>query len=120
MLTLLNTFFINASLVVNTGLDRTAEVARLPRTSGSSDAIATRIGEIIGLALSFVGIVFLILMIYGGYTWMTARGDSEKIKSAKQTITNAVIGLIIIGLAYGITTFVINAVAGPATPGGAS
>jgi hypothetical protein len=50
----------------------------------------------------------MILMIYGGYNWMTAAGDEQKIDKAKDTIRAAMIGLIIIIAAYAISIFVIS------------
>ncbi|MBU0636943.1 hypothetical protein KKH16_01905 [Patescibacteria group bacterium] len=56
--------------------------------------------------MSFLGVVFLILIIYAGFTWMTAGGDEEKINKAKDTIQRAIIGLIIILCSYAITIFI--------------
>lgn len=96
-----------AALAVNTGLETTADVAGL-RTSSVN--IPERIGQIIGIALSLVGVVFLVLMVYGGFIWMTAGGESEKIKKAKGIIMNAVIGIVIVLAAYAITFFVLDQV----------
>lgn len=65
-------------------------------------------GAIIGTFLSFLGIIFLCLIIYGGFLWMTSAGNEGKVIRAKQTLTQAVIGLIIILSAYSITYFVFN------------
>lgn len=67
---------------------------------------ATIIGQIIGAVLAFVGILFLVLMIYGGLLWMTARGNQEQVTKAKDLIIASVIGLIIILSAYAITAYV--------------
>lgn len=64
------------------------------------------IGRIIGAVLSLLGVIFLILMIYGGFIWMTARGNETKVTEAKDLITSALIGLIIVLAAYAITAFV--------------
>jgi hypothetical protein len=45
-------------------------------------------------------------MIYGGVTWMTARGEGKKVETAQGAIQAAVIGLIIISAAYAITAFI--------------
>jgi len=58
--------------------------------------------------LSLLGIIFLVLIIYAGFNWMTAQGDEEKVTLAKNTLTRAIIGLIIITAAYSITYFVFN------------
>lgn len=67
------------------------------------------VGNIINVVLSLMGIIFVSLMVYSGYNWMTSVGDQTKIKKAQETIQKAIIGLVIILMAYGITQFVINA-----------
>jgi hypothetical protein len=67
------------------------------------------IGALIGTALSFVGIIFLMLIIYAGFLWMTSAGNDEKVLAAKKVLTNATIGLIIIVASYSITRFVFEA-----------
>lgn len=94
---------------IETGLNTTANVAGF-NTAGGSQDLAGRIGAIVGIILSFVGVIFLILMIYGGFLWMTAGGESDKIKKAQSLITNALIGLVIIAAAYAITSFVLTRV----------
>lgn len=68
--------------------------------------LSTRAGVIIGIILSFVGVIFLVLMIYAGLMWMTAQGNQERVNKAKDLMINAVIGLIIVMAAYAITSFV--------------
>ncbi len=70
--------------------------------------------KIIVPALSLVGIIFLILMIYAGFLWMTAGGKPDNTTKAKDMMIRAVIGVIIIAAAYAVTNFVFNAVQGPA------
>src|SRR3989338_3730464 len=71
--------------------------------------------NIIQVVLGFVGIIFLLLVIYGGFQWMIGGrdGNEENIRKAKQTITTAAIGLIVIlaaySLTYYITTYVLQA-----------
>ena len=66
------------------------------------------IGRIIQIALSLLGIIALVLVIYGGFLWMTSSGDEEKITRAKQLLKNALIGLIIILSSWAITTFILS------------
>jgi len=68
--------------------------------------LATKAGEVIGMILSFVGVIFLALVIYGGITWMTAGGNDQKVEKAKTIIIDATIGLIIVLSAYAITSFI--------------
>jgi hypothetical protein len=62
----------------------------------------------IALVLSFVGVIFVILIIYSGIVWMTAQGNDEKVNSAKKIMTDSIIGLIIVIAAYAITYFVLE------------
>jgi cbb3-type cytochrome oxidase subunit 3 len=89
------------------GLGKTATEAGL--TGGGGD-VAVLAGRVVGTALSMIGVLFFILMIYGGFLWMTARGNEQQTDKAKQTITAAVIGMIIVLSSYAITTFVFQAV----------
>jgi Type IV secretion system pilin len=65
------------------------------------------IGNIIKTTLGLIGILFLILIIIGGFQWMTAGGNEETITKAKQRIINSTIGLVVVLLAYAISYFII-------------
>ncbi len=75
-----------------------------------TQSVLTTIGTIISVILGFIGVVFLILLIYSGWVWMTAGGEEERIKKAKRTLINATIGIIITFSAYAIASFVLNAI----------
>ncbi|MFA5248461.1 MAG: hypothetical protein WC415_04530 [Patescibacteria group bacterium] len=66
------------------------------------------IGRIIGVVLSFLGIVFFVLILVAGWRWMMAQGNEAEIDKAKQTMIAAVTGLIIVLAAYAITAFIGN------------
>ena len=107
-------FFSTPTHAVNQksyGTEDTALEARLFRYKGES--IQTRIGKIIGAALSLTGIIFFILAVYAGFLWMTARGDETQAKKARDTIIMAVTGLVIILGAYAITDFVFSSIEPP-------
>jgi amino acid transporter len=72
--------------------------------------------QIIQVALGFLAIIFLILIIFAGFRWMTASGNEEQVKKATKTITAAVIGLVVVLAAYTITYFIFNQL--PFTGGG--
>lgn len=65
------------------------------------------IASIVQYLLSFLGVIFVILIIYAGFLWMTARGDSEQVAKSKQILIDAVIGLIIVLSSYIITTTIL-------------
>lgn len=75
------------------------------------------IGRVINQALGLLGIITVVLIIYGGFLWMTAMGNNEQIEKAKKLITNAVIGLVIILAAYSITYFVVGSIINGTTGG---
>lgn len=64
------------------------------------------VASVIKGILALLGIVFLILMISAGFLWMTSGGESKKVEQAQGIIKTAIIGLVIVLLAYAITTFV--------------
>jgi hypothetical protein len=72
----------------------------------ASNFIQTKAGQIIGTILSFVGVIFLILMIYAGITWMVSGGNEQQVTKAKGMMVNSIIGIIIVFAAYAIISFV--------------
>lgn len=77
--------------------------------TGGKIGVEGMISLAITTILTFVGVIFLVLAIYGGYTWMIARGNEQEVEKAKQIIQNAVIGLVVVLAAYAISWFIINA-----------
>ena len=67
------------------------------------------IGNVIQVLLSVLGIIFVVLVVYAGFLYLTDSGDSTKVKKAKTLLTQSVIGLVIIVAAYAISAFVIDA-----------
>ena len=74
--------------------------------------IQDKVGQAIGIILSFVGTAFLLLMIYAGILWMTAQGNEKQVTTAKDLMINAAIGIIIVFAAYAITSFIGNNLVG--------
>lgn len=58
--------------------------------------------------LGLVGTIFVVLIIYAGFKWMTSGGNEKEITAAKQTLQSSVVGLVIIVLAYAIAATVIS------------
>ena len=71
---------------------------------------STTIGDLINVALTFIfpiaGILLLIFLVFAGYQWLTSGDNPKSLASAKQRLTYAIAGFIIIFLAYWITVFV--------------
>ncbi len=64
------------------------------------------IARIISVFLGLLGIIFTVLIFYAGYRWMTAGGNEDKVKQAKDQLTTGVIGLAIILASLAISHFV--------------
>lgn len=95
------------------GLQNTAVgTGHITDSSAKPKSAIEVIGQVVQVILSFLGVIFLILMIYGGYLWMLASGNEQQIDKAKNLIKSAIAGLVIVLLAYIITAFVGNAIMG--------
>jgi len=75
--------------------------------TGTTD-IRITIARIIRTAMSLLGIIAVLIILYGGFKWMTSAGSDEAVGDAKKIITAGIIGLVIILTAYAIASFVIN------------
>ena len=76
------------------------------------------IARIINIALLFLGVIAVGLIIYAGFLWMTSGGNEDKIDKAKNTLKNAIIGLVIILSAWGIVSFIMSRLLGATGNGG--
>lgn len=62
----------------------------------------------IQVSLTFLGVIFVVLIMFSGYQWMTAGGNEENVKKAKKRLTNAVIGLFIVLASWSISYFILR------------
>ena len=83
-------------------------VAGSQTLTGSNGLIA----NVIRLLLLVSGALAVVFVIYGGYQYITAGGNEEQAESGKKTLINAIIGVVVIILAYVIINVVINTIAG--------
>jgi len=65
--------------------------------------------NVINILLGFLGIIAVVLVLAGGFMWMTAAGNEDKVAQAKQVMSAGIIGLIIVLAAFGIAKFVVDA-----------
>ncbi len=82
-------------------------VAGKAGVSGQAD-IGVVVANIIKWGLSAVGLIFFVMVFYGGFMWMIARGNEQKVEKSRGVVTSAAIGLVIVLSAYAITAFVGN------------
>jgi len=106
-----NFFIIKTAVLAKPlqGSVRTQDAAFLAEAGFTSSSVGDVAALAIEAFLGLLAIIFIILILYAGFNWMTAAGDEQKVTKAKDTIYRAVIGLIITLAAFSITYFVFNA-----------
>lgn len=73
---------------------------------GTKDLEAT-IAGIVNIVLGFLGILATLIILLGGFKWMTSQGNTEKVDEAKKMIGAGVVGLVVILVAYAVARFVL-------------
>lgn len=95
-----------------------AQLVGAPVPSGTSSGdLASVILNIINYVLAIVGVIALAYLIYGGFRYITSGGNEDTVSDAKNIIINAVIGIIVIGVAAAVVNFVIRGVGGSVPAG---
>ena len=112
-------FLLNTYIVLAGDGEGGAGTVTLPNPLGGTDAsdINVLIGQVINGVLGVVGSLALIMFIYGGFTWMTAAGSSEKVTKGKDILVWAVIGLIIIFMSYAFVRLILADILGGSASG---
>lgn len=78
---------------------------------GSRDP-RTMAAQLINVILTLLGVIAVVIVLLGGFKWMTAAGNEDKVGEAKKILAAGVIGLVIILAAWGIARFALNALIG--------
>lgn len=84
------------------------------RDIGDGDIINVAL-RVIQYVVGLVGIILLIMFIYGGIMYMTAASNEEQAGKAKKVLTYAVIGIVIVAFSFVITEFIVRALSGDNT-----
>jgi len=89
------------NLITQATIDFTAgaEAADLP---GASTDFAGWLGRILGFALVIAALLVFMYLIWAGIDWISAGGDSSKIQKARERITGAIVGIIVLAASVGI------------------
>lgn len=110
------------AVVLSQGLKEAG--GKLGAMSGQGVALSGNFGGVTGtvvaMALSLVGTIFFVLMIYGGFVWIKSAGREDEITRAKKIVITAIVGLAVVLSSYAITNFVLNRLAGQPATGGNS
>lgn len=112
-----------ASLVIAMALTATSFVSAQSADNllwgGTQEEVGNKIGlgnedprviaaSLINVILGFLGIIAVVIVLMGGFRWMTAGGNEDKIGEARGLLSAGVIGLIIILASWGLAQFVVN------------
>ena len=98
-----------------TSVEAGAAAARadgMPAELIGDSGVFTRLTNTVLMA---VGLISVIMLIFGGLRYITSGGDAKKVTDAKNTILYAIIGLVICVLSYAIVNFVITTIGGAST-----
>lgn len=93
---------VNAAVTGNEGECAT------PTSGGQSNSLADIAKKIVNLLSVVVGVVAVIMIIVGGFRYITSGGESSNVSGAKNTLIYAIVGLIIVALAQFIVHFVLS------------
>jgi type IV secretory pathway VirB2 component (pilin) len=85
-----------------------ASKINVPQPTNPDTALTDTVVKVINIVLGLLGLIAVIIILIGGFEWMTAGGDDAKTKHAKDRMIQGLIGLVIIFLAYAIASFVIS------------
>jgi hypothetical protein len=100
---------IDKNLRCGANLDATLDDCDDVVTSGTTQ-VNSLISTVINIFSLVVGVVAVIMIIVGGFRYITSGGDSNNVSAAKNTILYAIIGLVIVALAQFIVRFVLERV----------
>jgi hypothetical protein len=85
---------------------------------GQTDDLKGTIANIINIVLGFLGIVAVIIILFGGFKWMTAAGNEDQVSQARTMIVQGIIGLFVVFAAWAIASFVIGQLQSATSNGG--
>ena len=108
---------VGAALVPSAAVyadDISGEISKGVSGTGLTDDTDLKdiVKKVVNTILYVVGILSVVMMIFGGIQYTTSAGDQAKVTKAKNTILYGLVGLVVSLLAVAIVNFVINAVTG--------
>src|SRR5688572_21229187 len=107
-------FFVFANIVPATAFaDAKSEICKGIETASGSGcntgtSLSTVVGNIINIFSIIIGVVAVIMIMFSGFKYITAGGDSGSVSSAKNTLIYAIIGLVVVALSQTIVRFVLD------------
>lgn len=79
-----------------------------PKATGTRESLLSIVSESLTVFYSFVGVVFVVLVIYSGFLWMTARGNADQVERAQGYLKNLIFGIIILFGAFIVTREIVT------------
>lgn len=74
--------------------------------SGEEVTLGSIVGNYVTVFLGFVGTIAFVVFLYGGFLWLTARGNEDQVADAKKYLFNGTIGIVVIVFAYAAAYFI--------------
>jgi len=99
----------------NSGFQDVTDTAYGTKVKVSETTFTVALLEALNFLLTFLAVVFFVLLVYSGYLWMTARGHEEQVEKSKKITREVIIGLLLIITARIITEFILIAFSGAVT-----
>lgn len=90
------------------GVSGTADDVDSAVCKSTADDANSLINTIVNLMIFFIGVVAVIVIIVSGFTYVTSNGNKEQVTKAKNTLTYAIVGLVVAILAYAIVNWVLD------------
>ncbi len=85
---------------------------RIPIEGYGSNSPEEIVIQLINWVLGILALIAVVLILIGGFKWMTAAGNEEKVEGAKKLIIAAIIGMVIVLAAWGISLYAVSILAG--------
>lgn len=102
---------VSAQDQVSQGLNNPSLRILFPmRGPGGAISVPMLIAAIIQILLLISGAIAVLFVVIGGFFWMTSAGNEEQAEKGKKTLTNAIIGIVVVILSYVIINVVVNLV----------
>jgi len=89
-------------------IDNSANIPAVSEATGGSDSLRDLIITMVDYFLGFLGLVAVLMVIYGGVTYVTAAGKDDAVEKGKKIIMYALIGLVIVLLSFVVVNFIIG------------
>lgn len=91
--------------------NNTSSTVTLQNPIGENDPRVI-LGNILRVVLGLVGSIALVVFVFGGLTWMTSAGNSDRVTQGRDTLIWAAIGLIVIFASYTLVAFILQTITG--------